>query len=362
VRLVFKDFVGGNDLRKLIETVLMRAWMRRGWLALLLWPIAQLFRLLIKFRVVLFVLGYKPQVRLSVPVIVAGNIFVGGTGKTPLVIWLAQQLIAAGMRPGIISRGHGANPYESIEVTDESIAADVGDEPLLIRLRTQCPVVVNRSRVSAAKALLRSHSDVDVIISDDGLQHYYLARDIEIVLFDQRGAGNGWLMPAGPLRETVKRHRDFTVVNHSSGQRHGELGNGTEPVIKMRLVPDRIFQLCNSANTRCLNELAGVDEQIRALAGIGNPQRFFDMLATAKVYVEGSVLPDHHVFTEQSFSGIQEPLILITEKDAVKCRQIPALAQDPRVWVVPVSAELDADFAARLLQKLSEKQHGRSPA
>jgi tetraacyldisaccharide 4'-kinase len=359
---MLEDLFGGNNLRTLIEAILMRAWMRRGWLALLLWPMAQLFRLLIKFRWVLFMLGYKPQVRVPVPVIVAGNIFVGGTGKTPLVIWLAQQLRAAGKRPGVISRGHGANPYESIEVTDDSSTAEVGDEPLLIRLRTQCPVVVNRSRVSAAKTLLRLYPEVDVIISDDGLQHYYLARDIEIVLFDQRGAGNGWLMPAGPLREHVKRHRDFTVVNHSSGQRHGELGNGGEPVIKMRLVPDRVFQLSNASNTKSLSEMAGIDEQICALAGIGNPQRFFDMLAAANVYVEGRVLPDHHVFTEQSFSDIKEPLILITEKDAVKCRQIPALAQDQRVWVVPVSAELDADFAARLLQKLSEKQHGCSPA
>ncbi len=197
-----------------LESILTRAWTRRGPLALALLPLALPLRALAALRRMLFRAGLLKSERLPVPVVVVGNIFVGGTGKTPLTIWLVQQLRAAGLRPGVISRGHGgAAGTAPREVLPGSQAGDVGDEPLLIAARGACPVVVGRRRAEAGRHLLALHPDVDVLVADDGLQHYALQRDVEIVLFDGRGTGNGWTLPAGPLREPPSRRRDFTVVN-----------------------------------------------------------------------------------------------------------------------------------------------------
>ncbi|MBI3283930.1 MAG: tetraacyldisaccharide 4'-kinase [Burkholderiales bacterium] len=352
-------FAGSKPLRTLIETVLMRTWQKRGVLACLLWPLAKLFQLLVTFRFALYVLGYKLQTRLPVPVVVVGNIFIGGTGKTPLVIWLVQQLQAAGWQPGVISRAYGAAADRVIAVTPASAAAEVGDEPLLIALRSGCPVVVGRDRVAAARALLAAHPDTDVIISDDGLQHYALGRDVEIVLFDQRGAGNGWLLPAGPLREPLRRRRDFTVLNAAPDAVPPAL---TAATIRMHLQPQDIYRLGDPRQRQPLAELTPGRERIVAAAGIGNPQRFFDMLSAAGLQFSALPLPDHHVFQAQTFAGLDAERILITEKDAVKCRQIAALHDDARIWVVPVAAQPDAGFAAPLIQMISEKKHGRSLA
>lgn len=344
-------------MRPLIEAFLLRAWQRRGWLARLLWPLAKIFQLLVTFRFGLYVMGYKPQAILPVPVLVVGNIFIGGTGKTPLVIWLVQQLQAAGWRPGVISRGYAAEADSVALVTADSAAALVGDEPLLIALRTGCPLAVGRDRVAAARALLAAHTAVDVIIADDGLQHYALGRDIEIVLFDQRGAGNGWLLPAGPLREPLSRRRDFTVLNAAPGQ----LVYGVPAdALRMLLQPQAAYQLVDPQRQLPLAALAGAD--LAAAAGIGNPQRFFDMLAAAGLEFAALPLPDHHAYDAGTFAGISAARILITEKDAVKCRQIATLQNDARIWVVPVAAQLDSGFAAKLIQMISEKQHGRSSA
>ena len=196
-----------------LETTLTSNWQRRGPLACALWPLSLLFRALSGARAALFRAGVLKSSRLPVPVVVVGNIYIGGTGKTPLTIWLVQALQAAGMRPGVISRGHGSDADGSREVGPQSTAAQVGDEPLLIKQRTGCPVMVGRDRAATGRALLAAHPGVDIILTDDGLQHYALQRDIEIILFDGRGAGNGWLLPAGPLREPVSRRRDFTVIN-----------------------------------------------------------------------------------------------------------------------------------------------------
>ncbi len=344
-------------MRSFLETFFLRSWMRRGALACLLWPASKLFQLIINFRLGLLMLGYLPQTRLAVPVIVIGNIFIGGTGKTPLVIWLAQQLAQAGWKPGVISRGYAASAESISEVRPDSLASAVGDEPLLIATRTGCPVMVGRDRVAAASALLAAYPATDVIISDDGLQHYALARDVEILMFDQRGVGNGWLLPAGPLRETAQRRRDFTVLNAPSGIDVPRIG--ADPV-RMRLAPDKIFSLGASDQQIALSDIRG--RRITAAAGIGHPQRFFDMLAAAGLAFESLALNDHHAFSEQSFRAIEADIILITEKDAVKCRQIASLKNDARVWVVPVSAEFETDFAAQIIQMISEKQHGRTLA
>lgn len=343
-------------LRAGLESFFIQAWSKRGIVALLLWPISKLFGLLLNFRFGLLVLGYRPQTQLKVPVVIVGNIYIGGTGKTPMVIWLVETLRQAGWNPGVISRGYGAHVEQIQEVHIDSKAIEVGDEPLLIVQRTGCPMTVGRHRVASAQHLLNLHPKLDVIISDDGLQHYALGRDIEIVMFDQRGIGNGWLLPAGPLRESARRRRDFTILNSARPDQVEGLGS---EVFSMRLQMAELVNLAQPMLRQTLSAISG--KKILAAAGIGNPQRFFNMLRAQDLNFQAMPLPDHFVFSAQLFQQEDAEIILITEKDAVKCRQIAGLRDDPRIWVVPVAAELDAEFQNQLLQLLkltSEKKHG----
>ena len=338
-----------------LESTLTRAWLRRGALACALWPVSLLFRALSALRARLYRAGVLKSARLPVPVVVVGNIFIGGTGKTPLTIWLAGVLREAGFTPGVVSRGHGGSDAAARAVTGESNAAQVGDEPLLIARRGGCPVVVGRDRAAAGRALLAQHPEVDIVISDDGLQHYALQRDVEIVLFDGRGAGNGWLLPAGPLREPASRRRDFTVVNAPELTAALCQAVGGQPY-RMRLAGAMAEPLLRPGQGVALASLAG--KRIVAAAGIGNPGRFFAMLRAAGLSVDELALPDHHDFLDQPFARVDADIILITEKDAVKCRQIEHLKDDPRLWVVPVTAQLDAALAEQIV----EKCRGRSTA
>jgi tetraacyldisaccharide 4'-kinase len=317
-----------------LESTLTHAWLRRGPLACALFPVSLLFRALSALRARLYRSGALASTRLPVPVIVVGNIFIGGTGKTPLTIWLAAALRAAGFTPGI---------------------ADVGDEPLLIARRTGCPVVVGRVRADAGRALLAAHPEVDVLITDDGLQHYALARDIELVLFDGRGVGNGWLLPAGPLREPPSRRRDFTVVNAPHLSPELAAAVGPRP-FRMQLAGRHAERLAAPCERVDLAALQG--RRIVAAAGIGNPGRFFAMLKAAGLAFAELPLPDHHDFRDDPFAGVDADVILVTEKDAVKCGQIENLKNDPRLWVVPVTAQIDAALAEQIV----EKCRGCSPA
>lgn len=337
-----------------LESTLTRAWLRRGPLAILLLPVALLFGLLSGLRRGLFLRGLKQSGRLPVPVIVVGNIFIGGTGKTPLTIWLADSLRAAGLTPGVISRGHGGAEGAPRAVTPLSDPREVGDEPILIATRARCPVVVGRRRVEAGRALLAAHPEVDVLITDDGLQHYALARDVEIVLFDGRGVGNGWLLPAGPLREPPSRRRDFTVVNAPEIPPQLAHAVGGQPW-RMHLAGEYAEPL-QGGERLPLAQLR--EKRIVAAAGIGNPGRFFAMLRAAGLTVGELPLPDHHDFMDDPFAGVDADVILITEKDAVKCRQINHLKDDPRLWVVPVTAQIDPALAEQIV----EKCRGRSLA
>ena len=338
-----------------LESILTRAWLRRGPLACALWPVSLLFRALSGLRAALYRAGLLTAGRLPVPVIVVGNIFIGGTGKTPLTIWLAQALVEAGLNPGVISRGHGADGQAPRAVTPDSNTLEVGDEPLLIARRARVPVVVARKRVEAGRALLAAHPEVDVLITDDGLQHYALARDIEVLLFDGRGVGNGWLLPAGPLREGPRRRRDFTVVNAPEITPQLAERVGGSP-FRMQLVGDSAERLNDPAQRRPLSAFAG--QRVLAAAGIGNPGRFFAMLRCAGLVLAELPLPDHYDFRENPFAGVDADVILITEKDAVKCGQLENLKDDPRLWVVPVTARIDAALAEHIV----EKCRGRSPA
>lgn len=344
-------------MRAQLESFLMKTWMKRGIVAVLLWPISALFGIILYCRFCLRSLGFISSIKLSVPVIVVGNIFIGGTGKTPMVIWLVNVLRRAGWTPGVISRGYGVNVEQIQEVLADSSAAVVGDEPLLIVQRTNCPMMVGRHRVASAQHLLDKYPEVDIIISDDGLQHYALGRDIEIAMFDQRGIGNGWLLPAGPLREPAQRTRDFTVLNYDGTE--AVLGIG-DRVTSMRLQIGELIQLQRAEVRQSLSAIRG--KKILAAAGIGNPQRFFDSLNAQGIVFNTMPLADHFAFTAELFRNEDAEIILITEKDAVKCRQIAELREDPRIWLVPVTAELDAEFEHQLLNLISEKKYGRTSA
>jgi tetraacyldisaccharide 4'-kinase len=326
--------------------------MRRGPLACVLWPISLLFRALVVVRRWLYGAGLLHVNRLPVPVIVVGNIFIGGTGKTPLAIWLVDALRQAGYSPGVVSRGHGASNDTPLEVTPDSEPQRVGDEPVLIACRTRCPVIVGHDRAAAARVLLSSHPEVDVIVSDDGLQHYALGRDLEIVLFDARGCGNGWMLPAGPLREPAARRRDFTVFNEqisspraSDGAIHMRLEGALAEHLSDRSQRIALYALSASAGPGGL-------PTILAAAGIGNPARFFSTLRDAGLVFAEMPLPDHYDFAANPFADAAADIILITEKDAVKCSRISDLKNDPRLWVVPVTARIEGLLAEKIVEKL----------
>jgi tetraacyldisaccharide 4'-kinase len=326
-----------------------RIWRRRSLPAWLLLPVALLFGLLVRLRRWLYLAGWLKSARLPVPVLVIGNIFIGGTGKTPLTIWLAQKLREAGYRPGVVSRGYGVRLDAPRLVDAGATPEQVGDEPLLIAQHTGCPMAVGRDRAAAGRALLAAHPEVNVVLLDDGLQHYALARDLEIMLFDSRGAGNGWMLPAGPLREPLSRRRDVTVVNGAPGA-PGIPHNA----IRMELRGRWAVQLSRPEVRARLAELAArqPSQRLVAAAGIGNPERFFTMLEAAGLRFSRMPLPDHYAFLDNPFADIAADVILITEKDAVKCRHSDILRNDARLWFVPVEAVIDAALADYIVEKL----------
>ncbi|WP_407672408.1 tetraacyldisaccharide 4'-kinase [Noviherbaspirillum pedocola] len=331
-----------------LQLALERIWQTRGPAAWLLLPLSKLFGALVRLRRLLYRAGWLKSERLPVPVVVVGNIFVGGTGKTPLTIWLVQRLREAGRSPAVVSRGYGANTATPRLVTAASTPAEVGDEPVLIAERAQCPMAVGRDRAAAAHLLLQSHPEIDVLLLDDGLQHYALARDVEIMLFDGRGAGNGWMLPAGPLREPVSRRRDVTVINGASTAPGVPAGS-----VRMDLRGDIAVRLCDPAQRLRLADLAAAPpRRLLAAAGIGNPERFFRMLEGFGLRFERLPLPDHHDFADDPFAACDADVILITEKDAVKCRLAETARQDERLWYVPVEAAIDAALAKYLVEKL----------
>lgn len=277
-------------------------------------------------------------------IIVVGNITAGGSGKTPLVIRLCQVLRAAGFIPGVISRGYGRKSRTLHTVTPASDPADVGDEPLLISRQADVPVIVAADRSAAARALIEK--GVDVIVSDDGLQHYRLPRDIEICVVDgSRGFGNGRLLPAGPLREPLRRLEtvDHIVINGESD----ELLADRHPV-PMTLAAGLLRSLDGGQSWR-LSQFSGC--QVNAIAGIGNPGRFFKLLRQARIKVNEYPFPDHHDYTAEDFLGMNADLpILMTEKDAVKCR---SLGLD-NAWCLAVDAVLPAEWEARIVEQVAE--------
>lgn len=311
-------------------------WRDRNGVAIALLPFSWLFCALVWLRRTAYRIGIFRTRRMSVPVIVVGNISVGGAGKTPLVIWLALHLQKLGYKPGIVSRGYGGNArYWPQQVLPGSDPTTVGDEPVLIARRTKCPVSVGPDRVVAALAM-QEHTECDVIISDDGMQHYALGRDIEIAVVDaDRGLGNGFCLPAGPLRERVSRlNRVDMVVSN------GAAGRGRYIMMLKQTV---VINLADPGQVRSLNEFVGKDK-VNAIAGIGNPERFFKQLEIAGLNVERHEFPDHYEFQPEDLEAMGNATLLMTEKDAVKCGRFA----QPHHWFVRIEAELHDTFEYRL--------------
>lgn len=335
----------------------MTDWLQKQWATYTLWhllltPLSWLFFVIARIRGWLYKSGWLKSYRLSVPVIVVGNINVGGTGKTPLVIWLAEQLLQAGYKPGIISRGYGGQINAAQAVFADSNPQQLGDEPVLIAKRTNCPVFVSPDRVAAGQALLQARPECNVIISDDGLQHYRLQRDVEIVVFDSvKGFGNEALLPAGPLRENASRLRsvDAVVSNGTVADVQRFLNiYGVRP-IEMQLQSGNFFNLLDASKKSAAAAFAG--QQVRAIAGIGNPERFFQQLTHMGISFSSKSYPDHYAFSARDFELTSENVVM-TEKDAVKCH---AFAQS-NFWVLPVNALIKDDLITIILNKLSRRE------
>ena len=287
--------------------------------------------------------------RLAVPVIVVGNITVGGAGKTPLTLWLAGQLKERGWRPGIVSRGYGGKGSQPRPVEPDSVAVDVGDEPILLARRSGVPVWVGRDRAAAGNALLAAHPDVNVVLCDDGLQHYRLARDVELAVFDGRGAGNGWRLPAGPLREPLSRLAavDAVICNGAPDERLPP----TLPRFDMHLRAGEFYRL-DDPQQRCAASDLTVRPLLHALAGIGDPERFFRTLEEQGLTFTRHPFPDHHAYGAADLAFAKDGVLLMTEKDAVKCAGLTA----GETWVLPVEAELSPALIDLILEKLRGRQ------
>lgn len=318
-----------------------QVWYANHPLALPLIPFSLLFCGAVRLRRYLYQKALLRSHRPPVPVIVAGNISVGGTGKTPLVIWLVQQLKAAGMNPGVVSRGYGGQAKQWPQrVEADSDPRLVGDEPVLIARRGGCPVAVAPQRIDAVNFLLEQ-ADCDIIISDDGLQHYALARDMEIALLDGvRGYGNRYCLPAGPLREPVSRLQEVDFIITKGASAPGE----TVMQYKMH---DAVG-VTDAKQVQSLWQLRG--QRLHVLAGIGNPDPFFQTLRAQGLDIIPHRFPDHHAYSAQEIHFPDNLPVLMTEKDAVKCTRIAS----ERHWYVPVEAILPTPFATDILKRLAE--------
>lgn len=323
---------------------LERHWYRFTAISLALFPLSLLFCALVWLRRRLYQAGVLRSVRLPVPVIIVGNLTVGGTGKTPLVLWLVELLRSAGYRPGIVTRGYrGTSSVWPLAVTPTTPAELAGDEPVLLARRSGCPVMAGPDRAAAGHELVGQ--GCDLIVSDDGLQHYRLQRDVEIAVIDgTRRFGNGLCLPAGPLREPVARLREVAFrVTHGDAQ-PGELA--------MQLVPQTCYRLDDPGNRVEISHF--LNGPVHAVAGIGYPERFFASLRAAGLNIVPHVFPDHHRYIASDIEFDDAHPVIMTEKDAVKCR---AMAQ-PQHWVLAVSAHLPDAFATAVLNRIKEITRG----
>ncbi len=335
-----------NPIQNLM-TLFNRIWYKKHWLMWFLVPLSLIYRLVIGLRRYLYSWGIFRSHRLPVPVIIVGNITVGGTGKTPVLIALVELLQEKGFHPGVISRGYGGRATAWPQVVKiDSDPRHVGDEPVLIVRNTRVPVVVGPKRVDSTKLLLSLHPACDVIVSDDGLQHYAIQRDVEIAVIDgSRRFGNDLCLPAGPLREPVNRLKTVDLVVCNGKARTGEYA--------VRFMVQSICRVIDSKQTIELSELK--NKKLIAVAGIGNPDRFFQTLSEMGLKFKTRIFPDHHDFKLQDIECASDELVIMTEKDAVKC----AAFADERHWFVKGKMIIDAKFKKKFADKYNISRHRR---
>ncbi len=326
---------------------LQDAWYKEMYISSALMPLSMFYDDAMRFRRFLYKKGVFKKTKLTVPVVIVGNITVGGTGKTPLILWLARFLKQEGYTPGIISRGYGGDSEQWPQwVNENSNPALVGDEAVLMAKRADCPIAVGPERVKAAQMLL-DKADCNIILSDDGLQHYALERDIEIAVIDgERRFGNGYTLPCGPLREPIERLQkvDLVIVN-------GVETDCEENEFFMAVEGDLLVNLVTKEE-KLLNEFKGAS--CHAVAGIGNPGRFFNLLEKAQLVIDRHGFTDHHQFIAEDIVFSDGKPVLMTEKDAVKCL---GFASDNH-WYLPVKAKPQQQFVDKLLTLLKEKTRG----
>jgi tetraacyldisaccharide 4'-kinase len=327
---------------------LQHYWYRLSPIHLVLYPVSLVFKTLVALRRFLYRCGIFGTVKLPVPVIVVGNISVGGTGKTPLTLWLVKQLIGEGWHPVILSRGYRRSAKQHTPprpVSPDDNPNDVGDEPLLMAQRELCPVWIGNDRPAVAQRMLEAHSECDVIVCDDGLQHYRLKRDLELVVVDgNRRYGNRLMLPAGPLREPISRlqEADAVVVNG---------GAVSDSEFSMRLEGTQFFNLLNPRLISNANDFAG--QRLHAIAGIGHPQRFFRHLEQLGLNCTTHSFADHYFYLSSDLDFKDADAILMTEKDAVKCAGFAT----EKLWVLRVDAQVSPALAQLIKDKIS--LHGR---
>jgi len=336
-------------------------WLSRRWPAWGLLPLAALYAGLAALHRLPFRLGWRHAESVGVPVVVVGNLIAGGAGKTPTVIAVVRLLQQRGHLPGVVSRGHGRTELALREVQPDTPVAACGDEPLLLRLRTGVPVLVGQDRVAAARALLHAHPRTSVIVSDDGLQHHRLARDVQVIVFDERGAGNGWLLPAGPLREPLPDALPpRSVVLYNAAQPSTPLpGFRARRALSGAVALDAWWR-GEAPSPAALAALA--DRPLVAAAGIAQPARFFALLRAHGLRIEEHPLPDHDTFATLPWPE-GTPDAIVTEKDAVKLD--PRRVGTTRVWVAALDFAPEPGFdaaLAALLPSASESRHGNPTA
>ena len=323
-----------------MKQVLLKAWRVRGWLACLLWPVAQIYGVLVRVRRSLYRSGFFVVEHFDVAVVVVGNVVAGGAGKTPLVMAVVKHLQSQGLQVGVVSRGYGRSSQESLEVRPETPIYESGDEPALIQRATGAPVFVATKRTDAVRSLRACYPATDVVVCDDGLQHYALSRNIEIAVFDDRGVGNGWLLPAGPLREhwPERLHQGINLVLHT----------GLTPAFAGFTSSRKLTDYAVAADGSRV-EFNALDHQpLVALAGIANPEAFFDMLRSRGLRLEQTIaLPDHHHFTMEDLSALTGYTVLCTEKDAVKLFALPG-PSSLKILAVPLEFSPEPAFFTAL--------------
>ncbi len=341
---------------------LQKHWYQLTWLSLVLFPLSILFCLISLIRKNFYRYGIFKKISIKVPVIIIGNISVGGTGKTPLVIWLAKFLQSKNYRPGVISRGYGKNSsHNSSMVLDYSLANDVGDEPVIIYRHSKCPVIVDADRVRGVSKLVTEHQ-CDIIISDDGLQHYRLDRDVEVCVIDGvRGNGNGFCLPAGPLREPVSRLNSIdAIIINKPVNNHGKpfkFDNEYKNTYEMQLQESGLVNVYDSSKKKETSSFQG--KTVHAVAGIGNPEQFFKYLENLGMQVIRHPFPDHYNYRGDDLLFTDHPTVM-TEKDAVKLwhNKEHIIPKKDQYWYLPVSVNVEQSFEEFILKKIEEKNHG----